>query len=416
MPFLGGVIFCALLSLVATANAFAEQFNRRNVLPGGRAAMMGGAYTAISDDASGSWYNPAGLAFTRGSDVSMSANAFTRSRRSIEGALGGSDVADSSTSIYPAFAGGTTGLGALRIGYSFFTSDHENIDESFRYTVAPIGNDTGYTYSRRLLASGDFLHAGASVSLKLGNYISLGVGQFYYRRTRQAALIESSVYTTGAAFDSNVRQSTLNEGTVTTLGTMIRFPLATIGFSAKIPKRLADNTVIESSQVIYTGSTQDRTEATSKTRLYDEVVPPEYTLGVAWIPYNWFTLTADYTHIPRELSPQRHLDGVDTVKTENWGIGTEWVLGPLAMRGGIFSNNSLVAEPSALKLGQPASINYIGLTGGLAWRSKTSESSLGIIKQTGSGKDQSVSGSSTLYRVEAESTTYLLSSRYTISP
>ncbi|MCX6124304.1 MAG: hypothetical protein NTV34_06085, partial [Proteobacteria bacterium] len=173
-PSLYILVLCA--SMQTQSVAFGEQFNRRNLLPGGRAATMGGAYSGVSDDASGSWYNPAGLAFTKGSDVSMSANAFTRTHRSISGALGDNDVAEASTSIYPAFAGGTTGLGPIRFGYSFFTSDHDNTDESFRFQVPASGNVAAYTYSRRLLATGDMLFAGASASFAIGPNLSLGLG------------------------------------------------------------------------------------------------------------------------------------------------------------------------------------------------------------------------------------------------
>lgn len=36
-------------------------FNNRNTLVGGKAALMGGAYTALSEDLSGAYYNPAGI-------------------------------------------------------------------------------------------------------------------------------------------------------------------------------------------------------------------------------------------------------------------------------------------------------------------------------------------------------------------
>lgn len=35
------------------STAFADFFNNRNILPGGRSALMGGAYTALSEDVSG---------------------------------------------------------------------------------------------------------------------------------------------------------------------------------------------------------------------------------------------------------------------------------------------------------------------------------------------------------------------------
>ena len=65
----------------------------RSTLPGGRANLLGGAYTALAEDASGVYYNPAGMAHkapaatidTRGlvqSAISIS-NEYTESAESV---------------------------------------------------------------------------------------------------------------------------------------------------------------------------------------------------------------------------------------------------------------------------------------------------------------------------------------------
>jgi long-chain fatty acid transport protein len=50
--------------------------NNFTFLVGGRAAGMGGAYTAMSDEASVAWYNPAGLGFNDRHSLDVSASAF----------------------------------------------------------------------------------------------------------------------------------------------------------------------------------------------------------------------------------------------------------------------------------------------------------------------------------------------------
>src|SRR5215475_15687393 len=69
---------CALLLLVAAASARAQgiESNYRPYLVGGRAAGMGGAFTALADDGSGAYYNPGGLAFVHASSLSFSLNAY----------------------------------------------------------------------------------------------------------------------------------------------------------------------------------------------------------------------------------------------------------------------------------------------------------------------------------------------------
>ena len=70
------IIFISLF-LFINNSLYAELFNQRNYLVGERAAMMGGAYTALSEDLSGAFYNPAGIAFTEGALISLSANVYS---------------------------------------------------------------------------------------------------------------------------------------------------------------------------------------------------------------------------------------------------------------------------------------------------------------------------------------------------
>ena len=66
---------CALVNGIS-GTATADQFHYNNVILGERAVGLGGAYTAVADDASGVYYNPGGLAFALSNDISGSANAF----------------------------------------------------------------------------------------------------------------------------------------------------------------------------------------------------------------------------------------------------------------------------------------------------------------------------------------------------
>ncbi len=404
------LIFCTLHQ----GEVKAEIYNKRNLLPGGRAAAMGGAYTAISDDASGAWYNPAGLGFTKGSDVSMSANAYTKSKRTVVGAVGNEDVSESSSSIYPAFAGGTTGFGPFRVGYAYFTSDREHSSESFTYQVEESETHSDFSYTRRLLSTGELMHAGVGIGVALSPRFSIGVSEFYYRRSRQVSLVESSVYSTGATADSNVQQNTLNEGGVTVLGTAMRFSKVAFGLSVKLPKSLADNTTIDTNQVSYTAGVPERISTTTKTHAYDEPAANEYSFGMFVTPVPGIGFSYDIQHLEGKTSKYLEAGGVTTVATTNWSLGAEFEAGSVVVRTGYFTNNAMVSKPSEGVLDQPAAINFRGWTNGISVKTKSFESTVGIVRQIGTGFDHSVSGSSSVFEVEAESTTYFLTSKYSI--
>jgi len=55
---------------------FGDDTHYKDMLFGGRAAGMGGTYIAISDDAAGCFYNPAGTVYAYEDSISGSGNAF----------------------------------------------------------------------------------------------------------------------------------------------------------------------------------------------------------------------------------------------------------------------------------------------------------------------------------------------------
>lgn len=68
------------LSCTYSTAASADAFNHRNHLVGLRATLMGGAFTAIADDISAAFYNPAGLAQINGLAFSLSVTGYSYQR------------------------------------------------------------------------------------------------------------------------------------------------------------------------------------------------------------------------------------------------------------------------------------------------------------------------------------------------
>ncbi len=72
-----------------TPSVQADEFHYRSVLIGDRALGMGGAFTAIADDPSAAYYNPAGLALIQSSSVSASLQVNSIDRRTVDNAYTG---------------------------------------------------------------------------------------------------------------------------------------------------------------------------------------------------------------------------------------------------------------------------------------------------------------------------------------
>jgi hypothetical protein len=396
-----------------SSSVHAESTNKRILLPGGRAQAMGGAFTAIADDASAAWYNPAGLGRLDGPGFSLTVNNYSRSRKEISGIKDGTKISDGSSSVYPGFAGGYGEFGGLTLGWSYFTLEHQNTDESQILNIAANSSAQGFTYKRSELTTGNLICAGVSAALPLGRYLSLGVSEFYYRRQKQSALKESSSYLSGTFYDSFVRQSTSNEGMLTSAGILFKGPNLSLGLSARIPVAMSDRTVIESEQIVYTGSTPERSNLISNTRREDETPVRTWTLGIAYKPAPWLSLSSDILHYPATKTPWPSQGGYDTKAVTDWSLGFELSGGMIVFSGGVFSNSSLVSTPvPSITTSQPARIDYRGMSAGLGLKTKQSETLLIMVRQSGRGKAQLVQGDLSLQDISIETESFSFATRY----
>jgi hypothetical protein len=401
------------LILFTTSSAHAESTNKRLLLPGAKAQALGGAFTAVADDASAGWYNPAGLGLLYGPGVSITANNFSRSKKIIHGVSRQSNLQENSSSLYPGFAGGHTRVGPFAVGWSYFTLEQQNTDESSEINVSTSSTSSAFAYSRSELTTGSLIHAGASVALALGKNISLGVSEFYYRRQKQTALKERSSFDSGVFYDSFLRQSTQNEGTTTVVGLIMKYPSASLGLSARVPRALTDKTNYETALVTYTSGAPELASTTNRTHREDETIVRTWNLGLAWNPLNFLLMAADLIYYQPSQTPWPGAGGYDTRGTLDWSFGSELTMGSFVVAGGLFTNSSLVDKPQpSLLYSEPTQLNLRGFSGGLGYRTKQSETLIIMVKQAGNGLTQMVQGSLELQRIYVETQSFSLSSRY----
>jgi hypothetical protein len=403
----------AITIFVAAPLALAETTNKRMILPGARAQALGGAFTAVADDASASWYNPAGLGHLKGPGFSLTVNNYSRSRKEIAGITANSKISENSASIYPGFAGGHASLGRFTFGWSYFTLEQQNTDESQTLDIPASSSASAFEYHRSELTSGNLIYAGLSGAFSLGKNFSIGVSEFYYRRQKQTALKERSLFNDGVFYDSFVRQSTSNEGTLTNAGLMFKTDVFSLGLSARIPKALSDMTDFETSSIISTGSSPELSSTDGTTRREDELIVRTWSLGVAIRPRPWLLFSADVLHYPATKTPWASEGGFDTIAVTDWSSGIELTAGPILLSGGLFTNSSLVADPKpSLVASPPAKVDYQGFSAGIGLKTRQSETQLIMVRQRGTGQTQLVQGNLNLQDISIETQSFSLSSRY----
>ena len=126
-------IALATLSLLS-ASAYADQFHYSNLVVGERAMGLGGAFTAVADDASAIIYNPAGLGFALSNDLSGSANAFYQRKVTYKKTIGSKDFVEKSGGTLAPFFGGLQKLDnvwpGLAVAFGLYAQDSELKDQN----------------------------------------------------------------------------------------------------------------------------------------------------------------------------------------------------------------------------------------------------------------------------------------------
>lgn len=117
-------IFIGFLSFSFSVSA--DEYHYNNLLIGGNAIGLGGAFVAIADDISATHYNPAGLAFSK-VNKTASINTFAWEQTEFTNIFGnGDDFTRDSFSVVPGFFGFSQRYDKFTVATSFTVTDFSN--------------------------------------------------------------------------------------------------------------------------------------------------------------------------------------------------------------------------------------------------------------------------------------------------
>jgi hypothetical protein len=167
--------------------AWATDANYQNFLLGQRAMGMGGAFVAVADDPSTSWYNPGGLALMKrtsaGASLSLYGIEWRRIDKGLTSPIGTADLRQSSFPILSTTLSVMTKFGSRdahgtrnAIGISLLLPYSQGL--SFRQVIRA-GNEAGFYQ----LSEGDrTLWVGPSFARRFGPDFGIGFSLFYDNR------------------------------------------------------------------------------------------------------------------------------------------------------------------------------------------------------------------------------------------
>lgn len=355
---------------------------------GGRAAGMAGAYTAMAEEASVAWYNPAGLGFNERYSLDVSASAFflqvVRIPELVRTTLPSGAHADpfhvtsfqvvptSLTYVYRIGAPSAGAATAHSVALSVFVPQSVKFAKSLTLETVEVEPESGtnfqYHQKMHLQVERTVYYLGPSWGMRIGRAMAVGASLFatYSLQTLRAGfnldlrsasgqnyffVNSGDLSATEIGFEPVVAAQARLMGERLRLGVTLRLP----GFRflrASQGSWLEAQALPAGQNNVYEEPTLDRSEWGFKM-----ASPFSATVGAAWSEPGRFTVSADVDVV----APFRDEDtGVDDRFRVNGRAGYEFHLGPRhALSAGVFSD---VAPERSISGFAESRIHFVGGT------------------------------------------------------
>lgn len=384
------------VSVLAGSQAFADEFHYNSILIGDRASGMGGAYTAISDDASGMFYNPAGIVYVSDRNFSASVNTYSSQIKTYDNVIGGQPFTRKSSALLANYFGIVKPFGNLKFGFSYAVPDSVNEDLSQKVNnVSSTSGGGSFDFTINLNNRDNTYNWGPSVAMAVND--DLAVGMTLYVHQRETLIIQNQ-------FRANIDGTNQWVNSYFKLNELGFRPILGVNWSPveKLSLGLTWSKVL----VLDSSSTNQATCANSTTAGCDPNVngvlfqvptitsyadkrqyPTRIALGAAYFATKDLLISADVTYHSAITDP---IFG-DKVATVDVAAGTEYYLSrKWAVRAGLFTN---VANTPPIVAGVTTIEEHVNLYGGsLSFTRFTGDSSVTLGGSISYGRGQAQIG------------------------
>lgn len=404
---LQGAVMLALFSFAATSGA--DEFHYNNILIGDRASGMGGAYTAVSDDPGGMYYNPAGIAYSTGKNLSASVNAYSVSNRTYKKVIGGQDWTRTSSTLLPNFFGIIQPVGKFKLGFSYAVPDSNQEDQDQKFEFSGTTDTTVINFNNK----NDTNLFGPSAAIQVSDSLSVGATLYVHKRNTEAILNASSVDGSGKIVLWQNGNTESDEWGLRPIVGVMWAPMDKLSLGLTVSK-----TVVLASDILKQTTTTDT--AILPARTFDKFefkrrYPYQVTAGVAFFPDSSLLLSGDLSYF--SAFDYMWVDGLNKRDAViNGAIGAEYYLNKnWAFRGGLFTD---FANTPAVVEGGTFQKEHIDMFGGsltVSHFTKNTSISCGGSYKLGSGKSQllqDVNGNGPIQDANSNNWTLFVSSSY----
>ncbi len=406
---------------LSPGSARADDTHYQDFIVGGRAVVLGGAYTAISDDPSGIYYNPAGLADAKHASMQVTTSLYGFERGSIEGHLTipvpgveRLDIQFTDLIIVPASAGFVKTIGPDdESGEPYQAYGLSVVVPSFRSFTATAG-DERRSYQRRV--TDRELWTGMGYGKRFSRRLRLGVAVQYILRS----VVDVEDVTVNEPLDDGSTKFQTVKNDISFINGNV---LVSAGAKLQVNENLALGLAVDSpswqahsqAQLRFSRAAADPGATSGPTSVFENHLlspdsetrrGPAVRLGAALSKRYKYTVAGDvsyhapvsYTLIEADDSFKKRLPFNPRIERQgvlNFNIGGEYlVVREVSIAGGLFTDLSSAPEiPRLPSSDQPPHVNLTGLSMALGYFGEHTLSRLGVIYTFGNGYDVIPEGS-----------------------
>lgn len=413
-------LLIATAAAAASSTCLADDYHYNNLLIGDRASGMGGAYTAVSDDPSGLYYNPAGITFIGGRNLSASVNAYHITNIKYRDVLGGGDWTRESSKLLPNFFGVTQPLGKGVVGFSYAVSD--SILENQDTVLYNLPGTNVQRYIINMNNEENTYKIGPSYAQQINDDLSVGISLYFHLRNTET-IFSQNISLTDTTYEwSSFYQQSDELGIEPVFGVMWS-PMEKLSLGATLRKTELLSSSLDSQLTCASDiasnpnplCTQPPTTQLNSSD-YKREYPWQLSLGVAYFPNERQLYSVDYTYYTEasnDLSANN--DSLFRTKEATWNLklGTEYYLSSKwALRGGLYTNRANTPALESGRTDQPQHIDMYGLSFSGSRFTRNSSLTVGLSYGQGSGEAQVVGGVTNIQDVDTYSLSLFLSTSY----
>jgi len=411
-----------LLLFFLSFQVWADEYHYKDVLLGERAAGLGGAYAGVSDDPSGILYNPAGIVFGSQNYVSLSTNAYTSSEIKFKDIYAGQDYTYRSSGLTPTLIGFTQNLGKGRFGLAVAVPNSDLIDQTDTVNNATASATEVKALRRKFFKQDITYLAGPAYAQELRDNFSIGFSLLGSFRTYKIVDITTLLYdpVNGGPYRIyNAYVNTSNLAIIPIFGAQyMPTPKLAIGLSISKPFNVggsgaaqitAGNLQANGTPQTPTGVFSDDYTFSDLTNVFHDIPDPlNVSLGGAYFATEKLLLALQF-----DFYEGVGFSSYAVRRVLNWSLGGEYYLRQnLAVRLGLYSNNSRAKEIDPSKTDQASFVNLIGGSLGLSYYGSGSSISLTGTYASGNGQGQAFASSFLVQTVSSKQLGILLSGSY----